>query len=324
MRGAVGGVTARVVLHRPAPPGRILAPQLQGFAQQALVERPPAAKAQARLVHQRREEDLRAHAGRAVCGCGANWSMIVGTHVQAREHSMAASFPAHGTVAAPRSAAPELVPHWVGGAPLSSSGARLTVLNPATGAPLRELALAGAAEVDAAVASAQEAWRGWADTPPVRRARILSRFLALLNAERDALAALITAEHGKVFADAQGEVTRGIEIVEFACGIPQLLKGDFTDQVSTGIDNWTCDSRWGWSPASRRSTFRAWCRAGCFRSRWRAATPSCSSRASATRRPRSSWRGCWRQPACRRACSTWCRGTRAPSMRCSITARCAR
>src|SRR3984885_12788226 len=150
-----------------------------------------------------------------------------------REHSMAASFPAHGTLAAP-----ELVPHWVGGVPLTGGGARLTALNPATGAPLRELALAGAAEVDAAVASAQAAWRGWADTPPVRRARILGRFLALLNAERDALAALITAEHGKVFADAQGEVTRGIEIVEFACGIPQLLKGDFTEQVSTGIDNW--------------------------------------------------------------------------------------
>ncbi|MGH8275192.1 MAG: CoA-acylating methylmalonate-semialdehyde dehydrogenase, partial [Steroidobacteraceae bacterium] len=69
--------------------------------------------------------------------------------------------------------------------------------------------------------------------------RVLNRFLTLLNGQRDALAALITSEHGKVFADAQGEVTRGIEIVEFACGIPQLLKGDFTDQVSTGIDNWT-------------------------------------------------------------------------------------
>src|SRR5207247_7243978 len=77
------------------------------------------------------------------------------------------------------------------------------------------------------------------DTPPVRRARILARFLELLNEERDALAALITSEHGKVFSDAQGEVARGIEILEFACGIPQLLKGDFTEQVSGGIDNWT-------------------------------------------------------------------------------------
>jgi len=133
----------------------------------------------------------------------------------------------------------ELVPHWIGGRLFNGSGPRLTVFNPATGAATREIALASAAEVDAAVASARLAWRAWADTPPVRRARVLMRFLALLNERRDALAALITSEHGKVFSDAQGEVTRGIEIVEFACGIPQLLKGQFTEQVSTGIDNWT-------------------------------------------------------------------------------------
>jgi malonate-semialdehyde dehydrogenase (acetylating)/methylmalonate-semialdehyde dehydrogenase len=83
------------------------------------------------------------------------------------------------------------------------------------------------------------AFPAWADTPPIRRARVMFKFLELLNQHRDTLAAMITAEHGKVFTDAQGEVTRGIDIVEFACGIPQLLKGDFTDQVSTGIDNWT-------------------------------------------------------------------------------------
>jgi malonate-semialdehyde dehydrogenase (acetylating) / methylmalonate-semialdehyde dehydrogenase len=143
------------------------------------------------------------------------------------------------TAGAAHADAAELVPHWIGGQALAGSGARLPVFNPATGAVVREVALASAAEVAAAVASAQAAWPAWANTPPVRRARVLARFLALLNGERDALAALITAEHGKVFADAQGEVTRGIEIVEFACGIPQLLKGDFTDQVSTGLDNWT-------------------------------------------------------------------------------------
>jgi hypothetical protein len=79
----------------------------------------------------------------------------------------------------------------------------------------------------------------WADTPPMRRARVMFKFLELLNQHRDDLARMITAEHGKVFTDAQGEVTRGIEIVEFATGIPQLLKGDYTEQVSTGIDNWT-------------------------------------------------------------------------------------
>jgi malonate-semialdehyde dehydrogenase (acetylating)/methylmalonate-semialdehyde dehydrogenase len=133
----------------------------------------------------------------------------------------------------------ELIQHWIGGRAVGSAGAHQDVFNPATGQVTRQVLLASAADVDSAVASAREAFAPWANTPPVRRARVLTRFLARLNEQRDALAALITAEHGKVFSDAQGEVTRGIEIVEFACGIPQLLKGDFTDQVSTGIDNWT-------------------------------------------------------------------------------------
>jgi malonate-semialdehyde dehydrogenase (acetylating) / methylmalonate-semialdehyde dehydrogenase len=141
---------------------------------------------------------------------------------------------------AERGAGPiDSMPHWIGGRAVSGTGAQLEVFNPATGRVARQVPLAGADEVRAAVASAQAAFPAWADTPPVRRARILNRFLALLNAQRDALAALITGEHGKVFADAQGEVTRAVEVVEFACGIPQLLKGVFTDQVSTGIDNWT-------------------------------------------------------------------------------------
>ncbi|CAG2147102.1 CoA-acylating methylmalonate-semialdehyde dehydrogenase [Cupriavidus plantarum] len=113
------------------------------------------------------------------------------------------------------------------------------VFNPATGETARTVALGGSAEVQAAVAAASAAFPAWADTPPLRRARVMQRFLQLMNENRDQLAAIITAEHGKVFSDAQGEVTRGIEVIEFACGIPQLLKGDYTDQVSTGIDNWT-------------------------------------------------------------------------------------
>ncbi|MEO6409580.1 MAG: aldehyde dehydrogenase family protein, partial [Burkholderiaceae bacterium] len=132
------------------------------------------------------------------------------------------------------------VGHHIGGKPVASrSGRRQPVYNPATGAVARQVALASADEVNAAVAAAQAAFPAWANTPPIRRARVLNKFLELLNQHRDGLAAMITAEHGKVFTDAQGEVSRGIDIVEFACGIPQLLKGDFTDQVSTGIDNWT-------------------------------------------------------------------------------------
>jgi malonate-semialdehyde dehydrogenase (acetylating)/methylmalonate-semialdehyde dehydrogenase len=120
-----------------------------------------------------------------------------------------------------------------------ASGRAADVFNPASGTVTGRVALANAGEVDAAVRSARAAFPKWADTPPIRRARVMFKFLELLNKHRDDLARAITAEHGKVFTDAQGEVTRGIDIVEFACGIPQLLKGDYTDQVSTGIDNWT-------------------------------------------------------------------------------------
>jgi malonate-semialdehyde dehydrogenase (acetylating)/methylmalonate-semialdehyde dehydrogenase len=130
--------------------------------------------------------------------------------------------------------------HFIGGRLVAGRSARRqAVFNPATGAVARQIALADAAEVAAAVASAQAAFPAWADTPPIRRARVLNAFLQLLDAQRDALAARITAEHGKVYADAQGEVARGIDIIEFACGIPQLLKGDYTDQAGTDIDNWT-------------------------------------------------------------------------------------
>ncbi|KAF1053488.1 MAG: putative 3-oxopropanoate dehydrogenase [Stenotrophomonas maltophilia] len=113
------------------------------------------------------------------------------------------------------------------------------VFNPATGAVARQVVLGSPADVDAAVASAKAAFPKWSDTPPIRRARVMLKFLELMNTHRDELAAIITAEHGKVFSDAQGEVSRGIDVIEFACGIPQLLKGDYTEQVSTGIDNWT-------------------------------------------------------------------------------------
>ena len=132
------------------------------------------------------------------------------------------------------------IDHYIAGNRFQSEGAGTQpVTNPATGAVTAQVALGGRGEVDRAVAAAAAAFPAWADTPPLRRARVMFKFLQLLNERRDDLAHAITAEHGKVFTDAQGEVTRGIDIVEFACGIPQLLKGDFTDQVSTGIDNWT-------------------------------------------------------------------------------------
>ena len=132
------------------------------------------------------------------------------------------------------------IAHFISGQTTAGTSTRAQdVFNPATGAVTGRVSLANVQDVATAVASAQAAFPAWADTPPLRRARVMFKYLELLNQNRDTLARMITAEHGKVFTDAQGEVTRGIDIVEFACGIPQLLKGDFTDQVSTGIDNWT-------------------------------------------------------------------------------------
>ncbi|HEV8077617.1 MAG TPA: CoA-acylating methylmalonate-semialdehyde dehydrogenase [Marinobacter sp.] len=133
-----------------------------------------------------------------------------------------------------------IIPHYINGQrSVGESGQTQAVFNPATADISGQVVLACAADVDTAVAAAQAAFPGWSDTPPIRRARVLFKFLALLNSHKDELATAITKEHGKVFTDAQGEVARGIDIVEFACGIPQLLKGDYTEQVSTGIDNWT-------------------------------------------------------------------------------------
>ncbi|MBX3590090.1 MAG: CoA-acylating methylmalonate-semialdehyde dehydrogenase [Burkholderiaceae bacterium] len=133
---------------------------------------------------------------------------------------------------------PTEIGHWIGGQVAApSAGARHSpVFNPATGAVSGRVALASAGEVDAAVSAAAKAFPGWAATPPLRRARVMFRFRDLVEQHADELAACIVAEHGKVFSDAMGEVTRGLEVVEFACGIPQLLKGEFSEQVGTGID----------------------------------------------------------------------------------------
>jgi malonate-semialdehyde dehydrogenase (acetylating)/methylmalonate-semialdehyde dehydrogenase len=113
------------------------------------------------------------------------------------------------------------------------------VFNPATGEVSASVSFASQEETQAAIAAARAALPAWAETPPLQRARVLFRFKALLDAHIDDLASLITSEHGKVLADARGEVTRGLEVVEFACGIPHLLKGEFSDNVGGGIDCWS-------------------------------------------------------------------------------------
>ena len=120
----------------------------------------------------------------------------------------------------------------------STSGRQQDVFNPATGQVVAQVALASVAEVEAVVAAAKAAAPAWAETAPLKRARVMFKFKELLDQHHQELAALITREHGKVLSDAMGEVTRGIEIVEFACGMPQLLKSQFSDNIGGGIDNY--------------------------------------------------------------------------------------
>ncbi|WP_322348669.1 CoA-acylating methylmalonate-semialdehyde dehydrogenase [Undibacterium parvum] len=132
------------------------------------------------------------------------------------------------------------IPHFINGELVQTASERhADVYNPALGVPVSRVVLGTADDVNTAVAAAAAAFPSWSATPPLTRARVLFKYLQLCQQHTDEFAAMITREHGKTFADAQGEVARGIEMVEFAVGIPQLLKGEFTDQIARGIDAWS-------------------------------------------------------------------------------------
>ena len=130
--------------------------------------------------------------------------------------------------------------HWINGAATAGvSGRTGPVFNPATGEQIANVNLANNADVDAAVAAAQAALPAWSSMPPLRRARVMFRYNELILQHTDELAEMITQEHGKTIDDAKGDILRGREVVEFACGIPHLLRGDFTEDVGTGVDTYT-------------------------------------------------------------------------------------
>src|ERR1700748_2076931 len=131
----------------------------------------------------------------------------------------------------------ETIQHWIAGAATAGESTRTApVYDPATGHEQRGVLLGEAADVDAAVQAAKRAFAQWSDTSLTRRARVMFRFRELVVEHTDELARVISSEHGKTVEDAKGEVIRGMEVVEFACGIPQLLKGEFCEQGATGCD----------------------------------------------------------------------------------------
>ncbi|WP_159500150.1 CoA-acylating methylmalonate-semialdehyde dehydrogenase [Microbacterium sp. 18062] len=134
----------------------------------------------------------------------------------------------------------ETLDHWVGGAAWPGESTRTApVYNPALGAVQKEVRLASAADVGAAVAATAAAWPAWRDTSIAKRTSVLFAFRELLNARKHELAEILTSEHGKVLSDALGEIARGLEVVDFACGVGHLTKGSYSENVSTGVDVYT-------------------------------------------------------------------------------------
>ena len=129
--------------------------------------------------------------------------------------------------------------HFINGVDVADDNRPAPVYNPATGELARHVAMASKATVEEAIAAAEAAFGAWRDTPPAKRARIMFRFKQLLEENADEIAAAITDEHGKVFDDAMGEFGRGVEVVDYACGIPELLKGEYSRNVGPGIDSWS-------------------------------------------------------------------------------------
>ena len=133
-----------------------------------------------------------------------------------------------------------LIQHYINGKIYKGSSSRKgKVFNPATGAQESEVILGTKSDLDHAVENAKIAFEKWSQVTPLQRARIIFKYKELIEKNYDELTKLIVSEHGKVYEDAKGSLTRGLEIVEFACGIPQMLKGEFTENVGTNIDSWS-------------------------------------------------------------------------------------
>ena len=135
--------------------------------------------------------------------------------------------------------AAEIVGHYINGAAVEDTARTLPVTNPATGAVTKQVAMASRATVEDAIAAAEAAFPAWRNTPPAKRAKIMFKFKQLLEEHADDIVALLTSEHGKVLDDAMGEFLRGVEVVDYACGISELLKGEHSRNVGPNIDSWS-------------------------------------------------------------------------------------
>jgi malonate-semialdehyde dehydrogenase (acetylating)/methylmalonate-semialdehyde dehydrogenase len=206
--------------------------------------------------------------------------------------------------------------HWINNKPFPGSGAATApVTNPATGQVTGRVTLATVEDARAVIDAAQVAFPAWRDTSLAKRTAVLFKFRELLDARKGELAAIITSEHGKVLSDALGEVSRGQEVVEFACGISHLVKGSFTENASTGVDVHSVRQPLGVvgiiSPFNFPAMVPMWFFPIAI------ATGNCVvlKPSERTRRPRCGSPNCGPRPVCRTACSMCCRATSSPSTR---------
>ena len=180
--------------------------------------------------------------------------------------------------------------HFLGGTAVKGKSGRFgDVLNPATGEVTKRVPLASADETKKAITAAEAALPEWAATPPAKRAQVIFKFRELLHAHMDELAEIVSSEHGKTLPDAKGSVTRGLEVVEFACGIPHLLKGEYSEGVASGVDTYAMRQPVGVCAGITPFNFPAMVPMWMFPVRWPAATPSSSSRRKKTRPAGSGW-----------------------------------
>ena len=157
------------------------------------------------------------------------------------------------------------IQHFVNGKKFLGESKRVgKVFNPATGEQSAEVKLATAKDVNEAVESAKKAVESWSNKPPLQSARVMFKFKELIEKNSDELTKIIVSEHGKVYEDAKGSLARGLEVVEYACGIPQMLKGEFTENVGSNVDSWSIRQPLGVCAGIRLLIFLQWFLCGCF------------------------------------------------------------
>ena len=209
----------------------------------------------------------------------------------------------------------DTVPAWINGKAVVPEGRMGEVYNPATGQVTKRVPFCGEEVIDAAVKAAAAAYPDWRDASILRRARVMQRFLVLLQNNQKELASLITQEHGKTLPDAMGSVQRGIEVVEFACGIPQLLKGEYSENVGTAVDTHSVRQPVGVCAGITPFNFPAMVPLWMFPMAIACGNTFILKPSEKVPSASITWRSCSRKRGCPTACSTWCTEIRRLSTR---------